>query len=296
MHAAGAGADRHQQRPRRGLEADAALGCQSWSSQAALLPREPRHGQERYRKRAEAHAAADRLSCGRRCAVASAAGKRAGGEQTRRAGSESNPQASRASTRLSTRLHSPASVDAAALRSAVAIERDRTAPRFGRAPPEKRARGRPVSRRAPQPRAVTSSAKRCTLLPRRGAHAAFAHSARTAPQRSAAPGLRICAASARGSRPPARLMSSADDRDAADEQLPAGRYAPGPACNAPEASGAAASCGVCWDQPCEVLLTACGHAVLCKQCFERLLGADTAPECPLCKRLLFRPARPRGAC
>jgi hypothetical protein len=40
---------------------------------------------------------------------------------------------------------------------------------------------------------------------------------------------------------------------------------------------------VCWDQPCEVLLTACGHAVLCKQCFERLLGADTAPECPLCK-------------
>jgi hypothetical protein len=123
VHAAGAGADRHQLRARRGLEADAALGCQSWSSQAALLPREPRHGQERSRKRVEAHAAANRLSCGRRCAVASAAGKRAGGEQTRRAGSESNPQASRASTRLSTRLHSPASVDAAALRSVIARTR-----------------------------------------------------------------------------------------------------------------------------------------------------------------------------
>jgi ankyrin repeat protein len=39
---------------------------------------------------------------------------------------------------------------------------------------------------------------------------------------------------------------------------------------------------VCWDQPCEVLLTACGHAVLCKQCFERLLSGDRALKCPLC--------------
>lgn len=77
-------------------------------------------------------------------------------------------------------------------------------------------------------------------------------------------------------------MSSAGDRDAADEQLPAARSAHEPVCNAPEVSSAAPSCAVCWDKPREVLFTACGHAVLCTQCFERLLGGDRALKCPLC--------------
>ena len=48
-----------------------------------------------------------------------------------------------------------------------------------------------------------------------------------------------------------------------------------------DAAPAPSLCAVCYDQPRSVVLTACGHALLCQPCLERVLMADV-PKCPLC--------------
>jgi hypothetical protein len=86
--------------------------------------------------------------------------------------------------------------------------------------------------------------------------------------------------------------------DAAGGSPRAARAAARAARRAP-APPALKSCVVCWDAPREVVLTACGHAVLCRACLTRLMGdeeeeddaasageAHAPAQCPLCHVLV----------
>lgn len=76
----------------------------------------------------------------------------------------------------------------------------------------------------------------------------------------------------------ARRGGAADEE--VDSAAPFGAAAaaePGAAAKVSEAR----PCMVCLDAPRAVVLTACGHALLCQSCLDRLLE-DNMPECPLC--------------
>ena len=51
--------------------------------------------------------------------------------------------------------------------------------------------------------------------------------------------------------------------------------------------GEVRDCAVCMTSPRSVVLTACGHAVLCQLCLEELMLADT-PKCPICATAILR--------
>jgi hypothetical protein len=46
----------------------------------------------------------------------------------------------------------------------------------------------------------------------------------------------------------------------------------------------AGDCAVCWSAPVACVLTACGHAVLCSECLDRIVAAapPAQPKCPVC--------------
>ena len=46
----------------------------------------------------------------------------------------------------------------------------------------------------------------------------------------------------------------------------------------------AGDCAVCWSAPVACVLTACGHAVLCAECLDRIVAAapPAQPKCPVC--------------